>query len=250
MTIAPGLASGLRAPFTGLRRIAATRRTWPWVIAPALIFAALLCGALGGGVTWGPSVARAILPDVSRQPAVLRGLIVVVFDGLLMAVLTVVGWYLTAALAGPFHDRLSQILEEEAGGAQATVTGGLSGLLTDVWMSVGHTLAAMMVWLAASCALLPVQLIPVVGQATWLIGATWISALMLAWQALDYPLSRRRLVFAQKIALVRANLWAVSGLGLASLAILAVPVVNLLAPAAAVAGATLLLLEINAQARP
>jgi len=160
-------------------------------------------------------------------------------------VLTVVGWYLTAALAGPFHDRLSQILEEEAGGAQATPGGGISGLLTDVWMSVGHTLAAMMVWLAASCALLPVQLIPVVGQAVWLVGATWISALMLAWQALDYPLSRRRLVFAQKVALVRANLWAVSGLGLTSLAILAVPGVDLLAPAAAVSGATLLLMEIN-----
>jgi uncharacterized protein involved in cysteine biosynthesis len=49
---------------------------------------------------------------------------------------------------------------------------------------------------------------------------------------------------------VRANLWAVSGLGLASLAILAVPVVDLLAPAAAVSGATLLVLEIRAAARP
>ncbi len=250
MTTIPGLASGLKAPFVGLRRIASTRSTWPWVLGPALLFAALLCGALGGGVTWGPAVARALLPDVSRQPAVLRGLIVLVFDGLLMAVLTVVGWYLTAALAGPFHDRLSQILEEDATGTPSALSGGLAGLLTDVGMSVGHTLGAMTVWLAASCALLPVQLIPGVGQAAWLVGATWISALMMAWQALDYPLSRERMPFGAKVQLVRANLWAVSGLGLASLAILAVPVVDLLAPAAAVSGATLLVLEIRAAARP
>jgi uncharacterized protein involved in cysteine biosynthesis len=64
-----------------------------------------------------------------------------------------------------------------------------------------------------------------------------MSALMIAWDFLDYPLSMRGLSVGARLAWVRANFGATLGLGLAAGFVLLVPGVGLLLLPVGVAGA-------------
>ena len=245
-----GLRDGLLAPIHGLRYIAAHPNTWPVVVAPALLFATLLCGSVATAVMQGPSLLRVWAPSTVELPAVLRGVVVFGADFLLAAWMAVVSWYLTAALSGPFHDRLSAMVEVDLANADPDPPWTAASLWGEVMTSIGHSLLALTAWASASCALLVLQLVPVAGSVVGLVGTTLVSAWMLAWQSSDYPLSRRRLSFREKVGRLRDRLGATTGLGLCTLAMVAVPIVNLLAPPAAVVGATLLSLRSNDPARP
>lgn len=224
----------------GLGHILRTPTLWPWVAAPAVVFGVLGLAALWFGwgqadrlVGWilGPpgggglrASVRAILLLLSHVAFALGGL--------------VGAWYATAALTGPFHDRLSVLVERAELGSAADEPFTLALLVSDIATGVIHAIAALTLWAAAACLLLPLQIIPIVGEVLYFVLGATLSASMLAWQSLDYPLSRRRLRFGTKLALMRSEGGATLGLGLGTLLLLAVPVVNLLAMPAAVVGAT------------
>jgi CysZ protein len=72
-----------------------------------------------------------------------------------------------------------------------------------------------------------------------------VSALLIAWDLLDYPLSRRGLGVGARIAWLRRNLGATLGFGLAAAFLLVVPCAGLLVLPFGVAGAARLALEVE-----
>ncbi len=243
-----GLLRAALLPARGLARIAASRPLWPWVAAPAALFGALAVAALALGWGWASDTTAAWLGPAGRGlHAALYAALWLLAHAVAAALGVIGAWYATAALTGPFHDRLSQLVEAEELGSSAAPDA--TGWWTDLVMGVTHTLAAAAVWAAAGCALLPLQIVPVAGEVAYVALGALVSAASLAWQTLDYPLSRRRMTLREKGGVLRAHPGETLGRGLGTLALLLVPGVNLLAMPAAVVGATWLVCDLERAGR-
>ena len=142
-------------------------------------------------------------------------------------------------LASPFYDVLAGKVEARLLGpsdepfAWRTVLG-------DAWMSVQHSLLGLLLYGLSMGLLLLLNLLPVVGSALYAALSTTATVFFLARELMDIPLSRRRLGFFEKIRWMGGHKALLGGLGLATMAMLAVPVVNLLLMPVAVLGGTLL----------
>jgi CysZ protein len=243
----PSLLRALPLAARGILHIGRTPALWPWVAAPAAVFGVLAAVFLWVGWGWASDLVTTLLgpPGGSglrnglRAVASVAAHIALVFGSMIGA------WYTTAALTGPFHDRLSSLVETAELGTPADPPMSVAMIVSDILTGAIHTLAALTMWATAACLLLPLQLIPIAGEVAYAVLGTSLSALMVAWQSLDYPLSRRRMPLSAKLALMREHRGASLGLGLGTLALLAIPVLNLLAMPAAVVGATRLTCDLT-----
>jgi CysZ protein len=165
---------------------------------------------------------------------------------LVMALAGVVFVALASSLiCAPFNDALSEAVEREYVGSAATPL-RLSQLLRDTLRSLGLQLLK----LGAYCAIMGPMFIaslalPGVGSALYAVVGFVVTALFLALDYVDFAAARRGLGARARMRVALRSWPAMLGLGTAIWALLFVPLVNVLFMPAAVAGGTLLFLDLQ-----
>ncbi len=241
---------GFGYPIAGLRHLAATPRLWRYVVVPVFLTVVMIGCAAWFSWTQGP----AALHWIWEQPVGEGGLAVVsglAWQAALIGVrllLLVVGAVLFYAVGGllavPFNDFLSQAVEESILGARNEPF-TLALFLSDLRMSLGHSLLAVFAWLCVMVPILALNLVPGVGSVAASVLGGAVTSLFLAREMLDGPLSRDRLPFGVKLELIKAHRSVSLGFGAATAGLLWVPGLNLISMPCAVVGGTLLYCQLK-----
>lgn len=241
-----GLIEGARAVAHGARLLGRHPAWWLWVIAPAVITAVSLIAAVVGTFRAWPGVAAAAAGALGvARPGLAWGALSAASFLAVLAGLSVLAVIVGQIAAGPFLDLLSARVEREACGRGELPSLSIRDLARDLLASVVHSLAILSLYLALACPLTFLQLVPVFGQVVAVPAALALAAMYLAREAWDYPMSRRRWGLARKLRAVRAATAPALGLGLGGVALLAIPIINLLAMPVVVVGGTWLFVKLE-----
>lgn len=243
-----GFFSGLGCALRGVGFVATHPATWPYALVPAVVLVTLGAAAVGLVVTvlapalegWLPSGGDAgwsgAVAGVGR--AAVRWLAIV-----LASLLGLVGALaLTPPLAAPALERIVGHVEREVGAPPRAALGILAEMACGfraqlfAWAVAGPPLA--LLWLVG--VLVPPASVVVVPLEVAL------TALTLAWNLLDYPLTLRGIRMRARARFLRRHGTAVLGFGLGFAALFAVPCFGVLLLPCGAAGATLLLWRLAA----
>ncbi|MCC6217840.1 MAG: EI24 domain-containing protein [Polyangiaceae bacterium] len=243
-----GFFSGLASVARGVGFVATHPRTWPYAVVPAVVLVTLGAAAVGLVVTVLAPALEGWLPPggdtgwagtaagVGRAAVRWLALVLASLLGLFGALA------LTPPLAAPALERIVGHVEREVGaparaelGLLAEMACGLRAQLF-AWAVAGPPLA--LLWLVgvlvppASVVVVPLQVA--------------LTALTLAWNLLDYPLTLRGVRMRARARFLRRHASAVLGFGLGFAALFAVPCFGVLLLPCGAAGATLLLWRLAA----
>lgn len=237
---------GLAYPFAGIRWVLGHPSTWPLVGVPVALNVGLLLA--GAWLAW--SLAPALLAVVwapgPHTPWLLQGVWLAtayLLRALAFLVLGVAMYFAAGFVAIPFNDRLSERVEADVVGADALV--GSTSWWGDLAVSVAHSLLALVLWAVAMVALFALNLVPGIGSLLAFPLSVLATAVFLAREMIDGPLSRRRLSFLAKLRVLAAHAPRTVPFGLAVALLLWVPGLNFLMMPMAVAGGTLLVLDLE-----
>ncbi|RTZ61361.1 MAG: sulfate transporter CysZ [Gammaproteobacteria bacterium] len=181
----------------------------------------LLSGWLPGGDSWWAQLLRALAWLVFGAAA---------------AALVFFGFTVAANLIGaPFNARLSERTEQLLRGSSANA--GQVSPFREIGYASAHESRKLLYFAVRA---LPLWLLTLIPGVNLLAGPLWV--LFTAWymgmEYFDYPLSAHHRPFRELLAESRKYRALLSGFGLAAMAALMVPLMNLLVMPAAVAGAT------------
>ena len=224
-----GLFTGFAAFFRGARFIARTPRLWGLSLVPAVTATVLAVALMVTGSHFALAWAQRTLGEGWGEKVVAVGIIIAI---VLLAVIVAIslaqplsGWALEAIVQAQAEAIRAKPFDPPPRLASA-VRSAVSSLIALV---IGvPTIAALAIvgWVVPPAAILTVPLKFV------------ITALLLAWDLLDYPLGLRRISLGQRVVWCVRHFGAVLGLGLAAAMFFAIPGVGLLALPCGVAAAT------------
>lgn len=239
---------GFSFPFRGVAFVIRTPALWPWVVLPVALMTVFIVMA-GFLAVW---VAPEILAYLWDQPT--AGWLRWLWNGLatliwvvVFVIASVILYFCFGLIATPFYDQLSEQTEVQFIEPRPEVT--WTQWLGDIGQSVLHSLAAFSLWIVFVSVTFGLGLVPVLGQVLELVLGGGLTALLLTREMMDGPMSRRRLSFRTKCAVVWHNVPIALGFGAATSIVLAIPVVNLFSLPCAVVGGTQLYLQLSAQGR-
>ena len=214
---------------------------WRWAVVPILI-ALVLLGGFGALGVWGSiALAHAIVGSASGGVATVAAW---VLELLLGAVSLMVAGLVALSVAQPLSgfalDRIARAQEKSLGGRDwpSPPNGFVQALgVTLLGLAVGVPALGILTLVSvlappAAIVTVPLKLI--------------VTALMIAWDMLDYPLSVRGMDLGDRLRFMGKNFGAVLGFGLASGMVLLVPGIGLLVLPVGVAGATRLVAHVDA----
>jgi CysZ protein len=232
--------SGTLYPLYAAAALARAPRLWRYVLIPMLVNLlvglTLYAGLLFAGL-------RAIDGFVAVLPewAIALGALLRVL--LILILLIATGFVLVrfgVVLGSPWYTKLSAELELMRGGQPLPEqSAGLSTALRDLSRALAFELRKLLLVVAIGALLLLLNLIPVAGQVLATGGWIALGATITCLDFFDYPLERRLLGFGAKLRIVRHSLPGSAGFGLACLALVSIPFVNLLSIPLCVAAGTL-----------
>lgn len=234
--------AGLWYPARALRLLVTSLSLLKFAVLPMLInVAVFVLGFVVGGRFWADFIARF---QPSEQTWFLAALMWIawILAWILGFVLYLLICFLLFTLLGnliaaPFVDLLSERTEERLLGTKDEVPFSFGLLLRDTGVLLLEEGRKVLVWLVFMVCILPLLLVPVAGQAAFVILSTGFSVYFLGLAFVDFPLARRRMPFAMKRAFAWRNRWRLLGLGSAIYVTLLVPVVGFAClPISAVAG--------------
>jgi CysZ protein len=169
--------------------------------------------------------------------------------GALLRVLLIVGLLIATGfvlvrfgvvLGSPWYTKLSAELELVRGGQPLPEqAAGWPAALRDLSRALAFELRKLLLVVAIGALLLLLNLIPVAGQVLATAGWIALGATITCLDFFDYPLERRLFSFRAKLGVIRRSLPASAGFGLACLALVSIPFVNLLSIPLCVAAGTL-----------
>jgi CysZ protein len=179
----------------------------------------------------------------------LRRVLVWIVAALLFGIGVVVVALCTSVIAAPFNDALSEAVES-AYLARETPRFTLSRVARDIVRTVGLELLKLLVYAAIMLPLLAIGLlVPAVGPLLQGAVGFGVTALFFAIDHVDWAASRRELSARQRLGWAFAHLRPMLGLGTGVWMLLLLPIVNLIFMPAAVAGGTLMFLDLEPGAR-
>ena len=232
---APGaVVDGALSVLRGLVFIARTRRAWLPSAAPALVLLVLSCAGLVVAFRVSPwAVAHVPLPpsDVGRA---LAGALRVVFAVLTAATSVLVAATFAPTLAAPALSRIVELREQALGVPPRERV----SLLTEVACGLSAQFFAYVVGAPALAALWLLTLaFPPASVVTFPLKVA-VTAGLLAWTLLDYPLSTRGVPLQARFSFLRSELPRVFGFAAGVFVLFAVPLGAIFLLPAAVAAAT------------
>lgn len=251
---AVGFWRGLRYPFRGLKFVFVSRpgliRFWG---PPILLTLGALSGALWAGWRWHGPLVDHLWPTPAGATALaaaerlLHKLVEILTLIFLWTVGAVGAALLASLLAAPFNDLLSEEVERVQTG-RAGPPFSLGAALRDVARSLLMEGVKLSLYVAAMIPLLLFALaVPVLGEAVLSIAGASFTAAWFALDYLDWPASRRGHGIGWRIGLLRKHTLSMLGFGAGVWLFLFIPFVNLLFMPAAVAGGTLLFLDLEGE---
>lgn len=164
-----------------------------------------------------------------------RGLIWLLFGAAAMA-LVFFGFTVLANLVGaPFNGRLSEKTEQHL--RNGRTAGASVSLFREMGYATAHEGRKLLYFVVRALPLWLLTLVPGVNLAAvpiWVLFTAWYMGM----EYFDYPLSGRHIAFRELVAESRKYRVLLTGFGLATMAFMLVPVLNLFVMPAAVAGAT------------
>jgi len=247
-----GFWRGLTYPFRGARLVYLERpgfvRYWGIPVVITLVAAV--------GIVWGAVSARDALVEAVWSTPGGEGF----WDGVLRALHEVVEWLValalalgglvvlslvTTLLAAPFNDALSEAVEEHVTGRPGAPF-SIAVVVRDTLRTVLLEIAKLALYVIVMGPLLLLSfVVPVLGQAVYAVFGFVFTAVYFSIDYIDWPASRRDRGLRARASVVRRNFWPMFGFGTGVWLFLIVPFVNLLFMPAAVAGGTLLFLELE-----
>jgi CysZ protein len=234
--------SALRYPFRGIGYLLRRPALWKYFAAAVLINVALFAVLIVLFLHYRQDLIDAVLP--ARWWHWLRAglgwlLTAVVFVAFLF-LFTFVG----NMLAAPFLDLMTERILTEQGETLPPPRGPLRALGRSL---VNQTLK-LVFFGAVQFALLLLHLIPVAGTALHPLLSTLVGVAFLGFEYLDYPLDARRVPVPGRFVWLWRRLGAALGFGTVLLPVLLVPVVGYVVLPLAVAGASLMVHDIDSPA--
>lgn len=221
-----------------------------WISPLVLTFAALTAGLYAAltnydsAVTWiwkepvGDGFFTALLHGIHTLFGWLVALVFIL--GTIWLVLS-----LSTIIAAPFNDALSEEVEARAG-LRAPTAFSWAKLARDAVRTVFLEAFKLGMYLVVMLPLFVLSLLlPVAGQIVYSVFAFFFTATYLSLDYIDWPASRRGTSIATRLGFVRKNLPIMLGFGAGVWLFLFIPFVNLLFMPAAVAGGTLLYLDMT-----
>ena len=154
---------------------------------------------------------------------------------------------LSTVIAAPFNDALSEEVERLSTGRTGP-SFSLRSVGRDLVRTVGIELGKLVLWLAIMLPLFLLSFaIPVAGQIVYSVVGFVITSLYFAVDYIDWPAARRNKAIGYRTRLLRERFAACFGFGAGVLLLLWVPGLNLFFMPAAVAGGTLLFLDLEGE---
>jgi len=232
----------------GARFIWAHRVLWKYAAAPLFISSVILGTSYVILYHW----FFKLMEPYSAQEWYWRALYYAVALMVMLLLLVVFFFLFTrvaSALAAPFNEVISQKTEEIIRGTFQDEPFSLIRMLKDSGRSVVHSFKILGAYLFLLAGGLLLLLIPGIGALLYSVASALLSSYLLAYEYLGYPMDRRRLTFSEKMKFLRSRLVTTMGFGLGNLAVASIPLLNLLFIPAAVAGGTLLFLDVEDSGR-
>jgi len=177
-------------------------------------------------LSYGVSIAIATL-------RFLLGLVLLVATGFLLTQFGVL-------LGAPWYGQLSEKLEKYRTGKVELIE---LNIFSDLGRAVLYELKKLVLIAAVGLPLLLINFLPGVGTVISSIGSLMLTTTIVCMDFLDSCLERRRLKFSQKIGVVFKNLPASGSFGLVCLALISIPLVNLVTIPLCVASGTLFICD-------
>jgi CysZ protein len=235
-----GFFGGMGALFEGLGFVVATPAVWPLAVVPVLVALVLVggCGALG---IWGAiAFANHLVPGGSGALAAIGSFVLKLLLG---AVAVALGGVVAMALAQPLSgfalERIARLQEQRLGGRAWPNEKLLPGMLR----SMQVTFTALIFGLPILSLLFVVTFFFPPAAVVTVPLKFVVTALMIAWDFLDYPLSVRGTTVGGRLRFMGTHFTSVLGFGIASGCLLLVPGIGLLLLPVGVAGATRLVVR-------
>lgn len=244
---APGFAAALGYPLRGARFVFIERpglvRYW---LPPILITGAALAGL--GYVIWeaGPGWAEALWSEPDGAIArFFHGLLSWVLMLMMFAVGIVAVALVSNVIAAPFNDALSQAVERELGhgdGPPPTLRAIVADLRRTVQLELRKLGLYVLIMAPAALASL---MLPGVGPPIYSVLGFVVTVAFLALDYVDWPAARRNVPARRRLGLLTTHTGAMFGFGVAVWVCMWVPLLNLAFMPAAVAGGTMLYLDLQ-----
>lgn len=238
----PGFGAGLQAFFGGVGFVVRTPAVWPLALVP-MVIAVVLTGALAtAGIAWVPGwVAGIIGPPGGTMGSVLGWLAQFAAAVLAVVLAFVIGFGLAQPLSGPVLERLVRRVEATLGAPAWPPTSTLEDIARSLQtVVVGYAFA-----LPLLATLFVIGLVFPPAAVVTVPLKVLVTAMMLAWDACDYPLSIRGVSVGTRVAFMKRNAAAMVGFGAALVVVGLVPCLLLLVLPGGVAGATRLIHDIE-----
>jgi len=251
-----GFARGLSYALRGMRFVyfkhPKLARYW---LFPVLITGVALAAVFYGAGSYNEDVGAALwslFPESwSEATGWVGGLLsafrwlVELIAAILLAVLgLVLVLLLSSVVAAPFNDALSEAVEQILTGKPAPPF-SFARMLADIARTVRLELGKALLYVAVVGPMfLASFFIPGVGQIISLVGFA-LTAVYMGIDYVDWPAARRDWSVGDRVAFTRRQLPAVAGFGTGVWILLFIPLINLLFMPAAVAGGTILFLELQ-----
>jgi CysZ protein len=241
----PGVLAGARALFQGIGFLISTPTIWPLALVPVGIASALTISLAWAAVHFGyPLVASVI----GAHDGVL-GILATIAEVAAMAIAVLLALVLGIALAQPLSSPALAALVRRQRAALGAPPPPEVGLATDVARSIQSLLVGAAFGVPILALLFIVGTVFPAAVVITLPLKIIVSALLLAWDLCDYPLSIAGVPIGARIRLVRRHLGAMVGFGFALALVAFIPCGLLLVLPAGVVGATRLTLAIESESK-
>lgn len=238
----PGFWAGLTAFFSGFGYLMVTPGVWLLAMVPVTI-AVVLSSVLGYGAYrvvpgW---IAGAIGPTTSAVGGFAAEVAEITATVLAVMASLLIGFALAQPLSSPALERLVRRREASLGAP----TWAPTSIVDDVLRSIQSVLVSSFFGLPLLGLLFVVDvLVPGAVVVTFPLKIL-VTAMVIAWDLCDYPLSLRGVPVLQRVALIGRYLWPMLGFGVGLALLSILPCMLLLILPAGVAGATRLVCEIE-----
>lgn len=215
----------------------------PFVVIPLVLNTLVFALLIGLGIKQFDQLMNWVLSFLPSWMSWLEWLLWPIF-ALIALIFIFFSFSLVANLIGaPFNGLLAEAVEQHLTGRTITGQGWAKTLINILPMVFGE-LKKILYFLLWAIPFLLLFLIPglnLFAPFLWVLFGAW----MLALQYLDYPMGNHGLAFAEQRRIIGQKRLASLGFGAATLAATLIPVINFLVMPAAVAGATLLWVELS-----
>lgn len=234
------MLSGLMSPARAVRFLINNKGLIRYFIIPFTINTIIFLFFAYYSINWLPEIIRSFLPESGGSLIKIAYFILMTISLALILLISVSCFSILGnVIATPFNELLTQNVEKIVLGIPPDESDfsikDLMKILKGLWEAVGKICLAAFIIIA----LLPLNLVPLIGQILYLLLNSLVVAIFLGLEFFSYSLDRRDYSFKQKLHFIKINIFDVLGVGLSAWILLLIPVINFsILPLAAI-GATL-----------